>query len=188
MIIWNCIWIQNYPTASWPRILGKHAGGTLQNKLLLRRWRNTKPRVYTQQIWDEKEGLHTLRFKKVTSLWQREVQMILMRISPDLGGPTITSSITRGSPAFLATAAANHHRRQLFTHTTHTLSYNLTWSQSNLPRHLMGFPAVWLDSGAATSISRMKLGVSWYWFWRGRNMLMVIWLVAGYGETSLASK
>ena len=50
-------------------------------------------------------GLTAGVFQKVTSLWQRDVQRILIRTSQALGGATSTSSITRGSPAFLAIAA-----------------------------------------------------------------------------------
>ena len=50
----------------------------------------------------------TFSFQKVRSLWQSEVQMIRIRTSPAIGGATITSSITSGSPAFLLTAATQH--------------------------------------------------------------------------------
>ena len=44
--------------------------------------------------------------QKVTSVWQREVQMILTRTSCARGGATSTSSISRGCPGALLTAAA----------------------------------------------------------------------------------
>ena len=44
--------------------------------------------------------------EKVTSVWQSEVQVTLMRISCALGGSTTMSSMVSGSPAALHTAAA----------------------------------------------------------------------------------
>ena len=51
--------------------------------------------------WEKK----TCMFQKVASLRQREVHIIRIRTSRGLGGATMISSITNGSPALLATAA-----------------------------------------------------------------------------------
>jgi len=49
----------------------------------------------------------------VTSLWQREEQITRIRTSPGIGGATVISSITNGSPAFLETAAAISQRKEI---------------------------------------------------------------------------
>jgi len=49
--------------------------------------------------------LKTCIFQRVISLWQRDVHKIRIRTSRGIGGATMMSSITNGSPGFLATAA-----------------------------------------------------------------------------------
>lgn len=59
-----------------------------------------------------RERITCCNFQKVRSVWQRDVQRNLIRISQAFGGKTSISSKTSGSPAFLATAAAPHSKPQ----------------------------------------------------------------------------
>jgi len=55
-------------------------------------------------------GSQTFMRQNVTSLWQSDVQMILILTSCDLGGSTTISSMASGSPAALHTAAARRRK------------------------------------------------------------------------------
>jgi hypothetical protein len=57
----------------------------------------------------DKESQTFMR-QNVTSLWQSDVQMILILTSCALGGSTTISSMASGSPAALHTAAARRRK------------------------------------------------------------------------------
>lgn len=83
----------------------------------------------------------------VTSVWQRDVQRILIRTSQGLGDKTTISSISSASPAFLATAAAAHFIKQVTT----KFSYidEALRVACSVPLHRIGFP----EAGDAYSLS-----------------------------------
>ena len=112
-----------HPKASWPNILGKMPGKS---------WRITSTQTNTCEevmrapaAGSERNGQRagqTFMRQKVRSLWQSEVQTILIRTSSALGGSTTISSTASGSPAALHTAAARRktgQRRRAATRETH---------------------------------------------------------------------
>lgn len=77
----------------------------------------------------------TFIFQSVTSLWQSEVQTILILTSCGIGGSTVTSSITRGSPGFRHTAAATSPQEQTTSFkTTPPYFHKIQTSSTNPPQ------------------------------------------------------
>jgi len=105
----------------------------------------------TINIWKTE----TCIFQRVISLWQRDVHRTRIRTSRCIGGATMMSSITNGSPGFLATAATdfamkqrnktNHYSSQTSNDNgqevqkTYRYCNHETWST---PLHLIGCPSV----------------------------------------------
>lgn len=111
----------------------------------------------------------TFIFQKVRSLWQSEVQIILIRTSQALGGATSTSSITSGSPAALLTAAVELPRaptRNLINNVIKATKAGFDLSIVNLPLQRMGLRlplfSIWFARVRVTASSGLgRRGFMW---------------------------
>jgi hypothetical protein len=112
-----------HPKASCPNILGKMLGKSCKNKSESKERTHTCKAVHMWLVRTRDRAAvirtktQTFMPQNVTSLWQSEVQMILIRSSYALGGSTTISSMASGSPAPLHTAAVRRRpAKKLLSH------------------------------------------------------------------------
>lgn len=105
--------------------------------------------------------------QKVTSLWQSDVQTILIRTSYALGGSTTISSMASGSPAALHTAAAR--RRKEETGQRSRAAAREPPAAAEESRNRRGGRA--RESGCCVPLHRMGWGGCCCWFSMGGDSL-----------------
>jgi len=122
--------------------------------------------------------------QRVRSLWQREVQRILMRTSWAFGGATITSSISNGFPASLATAAAPFHLSVTHSTLRFVIDHNNRSKrerESVLPLHRMGLPVDIFFGGGVILLQKCCLAYKvverWMGLVKGPQKLIVSWYI-----------